>query len=130
MNRKRAKSLTDTYDIPRNTIIDLYAAPPKITPHDIAIYSLVQKKPFNTFPSRKNVVRKQSLEHIYDEIPLDFDKPAGGKPKSVDITSLRPAKINAPKTDEIVASKTAENEGRHATEKVYENHDSIEKTKL
>lgn len=108
MNRKRAKSLTDTYDIPRKTgsIIDLYSQPPKITPHDVAVYTLVQKKPFNTFPSRKNVVRKQSLEHIYDEIPLDLDRPAGGKPK------------------------TAEIEIQHVTDKVCEKHDSIEKTKL
>lgn len=108
MNRKRAKSLTDTYDIPRKTgsIIDLYSQPPKITPHDVAIYTLVQKKPFNTFPSRKNVVRKQSLEHIYDEIPLDLDRPAVRKPNTAEIGS------------------------KNVTDQVYENHDRIEKTKL
>lgn len=70
-NRRRTKSLPDAYDIPRKqtSMIDLYAQSVKITPKDIATYTIMsQKSAFHTFP-RKNISRKQSLEHIYDEIP-------------------------------------------------------------
>lgn len=80
MNRKRAKSLNDAYDIPRkqSSMIDLYAQTVKITPFDIANFTLPQNSNFNTFP-RKSVSRKQSLEHIYDEIPIPFEVAKSGQ---------------------------------------------------
>lgn len=107
MNRKRARSLPDAYDIPRKqgSMMDLYAPPVKITPRDIAIYSLSQKNlGFNTFP-RKNISRKQSMEHIYDEIPVPPEIIAK-RAKSDKIDDLSPA--NA----------------------VYANQECIEKTKM
>lgn len=97
-------SLTDAYDIPRKqaSMMDLYAQCVKITPKDVATFSNSQK-PFNTFP-RKNVSRKQSLEHIYDEIPIGITKP------------------NAEKTDKA--------EELHVTESTYENQESIDKIKM
>lgn len=109
MNRGRAKSLPDAYDIPRKqtSMMDIYAQSIKVTPHDIANYSISQNLPgFNTFP-RKNVSRKQSLEHIYDEIP----------PLSVEITSDNRTK--GEKSDDLTA-----------TNSVYGIHESIERTKL
>lgn len=72
-NRRRTRSLPDAYDIPRKqtSMIDLYAecVKSKITPKDVATYALSQiSGNHHTFP-KKNVSRKQSLEHIYDEIP-------------------------------------------------------------
>lgn len=83
MNRKRAKSLNDAYDIPKkqSSMIDLYAQTVKITPFDIANFTLPQDANFNTFP-RKNVSRKQSVEHIYDEIPIPFDVAKSGQDDS------------------------------------------------
>lgn len=49
--------------------MDLNAQSVKITPQDITTYATIQKPGFHTFP-RKNISRKQSLEHIYDEIPI------------------------------------------------------------
>lgn len=80
-NRKRAGSLNDAYDIPRkqSSLIDICAQSVKITPHDIAIYSFSDKPGFNTFP-RKNISRKQSLEHIYDEIPISSEITDAARP--------------------------------------------------
>lgn len=87
--------------------MDLYAQTVKITPHDKVIYSLSQKSPgFNTFP-RKSVSRKQSMEHIYDEIPSLSDE----------ITSSNRTKSE--KIDDLTT-----------TDSVYENQESIEKTKM
>lgn len=87
--------------------MDIYAQSVKITPRDIAIYSLSQKPAtFNTFP-RKNVSRKQSMEHIYDEIAAKIS------PEIAD------ARMKSDKIDD--ASQTAA---------LYENHESIEKTKM
>jgi hypothetical protein len=105
-NRSRARSLTDTYDIPRKqtSMMDLYAQSVKVTPYDIAIYSLSQKSPaFNTFP-KKNISRKQSMEHIYDEIPSEITN--ANRTKSVKIDDLT------------------------TTDTVYENQECIEKTKM
>lgn len=107
MNRKRTRSLPDAYDIPRkqSSMLDLYSPSVKITPRDIAIYSLSQKNlGFNTFP-RKNISRKQSLEHIYDEIPIPPEI-AAKRAKSEKIDDLSP--IND----------------------LYANQESIEKTKM
>jgi hypothetical protein len=75
-NRRRTKSLPDAYDTPRKqtSMIDLYAQTIKITPQDFATYALAEKKcdGFHTFP-KKSISRKQSLEHIYDEIPTPIE---------------------------------------------------------
>lgn len=107
-NRKRAGSLNDAYDIPRkqNSLIDICAQSVKITPHDVATYSFSQKPSFNTFP-RKNISRKQSLEHIYDEIPISFEITDAARPEN---------KKDASETDN--------------TGTMYGNQESIEKTKL
>lgn len=83
--------------------MDLYAkSEVKITPRDIAIYSLSQKNlGFNTFP-RKKISSKSSLEHIYDEIPA---------PLEITIKSDK-VEESSPKTD------------------LYANQESIEKTKM
>lgn len=103
-NRKRARSLPDTYDVPRkqSSMMDLYAQSVKITPHDIAAFTL---PPFHTFP-RKNISRKQSLEHIYDEIPILAELAGENRPKS-------------DKIDDLSATKT-----------LNENQESVEKTKM
>lgn len=103
-NRSRARSLT--YDVPRkqSSMMDLYSQSVKITPRDIAVYSISQK-PFNTYP-RKNVSRKQSMEHIYDEIPIPAE-----------ITAAH--RVQSDKLDDLTV-----------TDAVYENHESIEKTKM
>jgi hypothetical protein len=89
MNRKRARSLGDTYDIPRrqSSMMDIYAQSVKVTPHDVALFSLAQKCPFNTFP-RKNISRKQSMEHIYDEIPINSDITGAKRMKTETIDDL------------------------------------------
>jgi hypothetical protein len=107
-NRLRTRSLTDTYDIPKKqtSMMDLYAQSVKITPKDIAIYSLSQKSPgFNTYP-RKSVSRKQSMEHIYDEIPNLTAITSENRTKSERIDDLT------------------------ATDAVYTTMGSIEKTKI
>ncbi|CRK94233.1 CLUMA_CG007748, isoform A [Clunio marinus] len=69
MNRGRASSLPDTYDIPRQpiSIIDIYTQSKKMktknSPEEI------RKPEFNTFP-KKNTSRRQSMEHIYDELTI------------------------------------------------------------
>lgn len=105
--RKRAQSLTDTYDIPRkqNSMIDLYAQSIKLTKNDFAIYSESQKPNFNTYP-RKSVSRKQSLEHIYDEIPVASAIKDTNREQSERIEDLC------------------------LTNELYENQESIEKTKV
>lgn len=102
--RKRARSLGDVYDIPRkqSSLMDLCAQSVKITPHDVATYATIQKPAFHTFP-RKNLSRKQSLEHIYDEIPIKSITAEDATLKSDDLTT-------APD--------------------LYENQESIEKTKM
>ncbi|KAG5666277.1 hypothetical protein PVAND_017588 [Polypedilum vanderplanki] len=69
-NRRRTRSLPDAYDVPRKqtSMIDLYAQSIKISPKDIAAFTLSQNSGYHTFP-KKSVSRKSSLEHIYDEIP-------------------------------------------------------------
>lgn len=87
--------------------MDLYAQTVKITPYDKAVYAVSQKSlGFNTYP-RKNISRKQSLEHIYDEIPS----------LSAEITSENRTK--SAKIDDLTA-----------TDSVYEDRESIEKTKM
>jgi hypothetical protein len=73
-NRRRTRSLPDAYDVPRKqtSMIDLYAQSVKITPQDLAIYTVMEKPCFHTFP-KKSVSRKTSLEHIYDEIPSPIE---------------------------------------------------------
>lgn len=82
-NRKRAGSLNDAYDIPRkqSSLLDICAQSVKITPHDIAVYSFSPKPGFNTFP-RKKITRKQSLEHIYDEIPISSEITDAARPEN------------------------------------------------
>lgn len=86
--------------------MDLYAQSVKITPQDVAVYTLTDKKVFNTFPTRKNYLRKQSLEHIYDEIPFGCEFKEADKPMS----------------DKA--------EAQHVTESMYENQEKVEKTKM
>lgn len=73
-DRRRTRSLPNAFDLPRKptSMIDLYAQSIKITPKDIATYAVSQKSGFHTFP-KKNLTRKQSLEHIYDEIPTPIE---------------------------------------------------------
>lgn len=68
-------------------MIDLYAQSIKITPKDIATYAISQKSGFHTFP-KKNVTRKQSLEHIYDEIPTPIEITPENRQKSDKIDDL------------------------------------------
>ena len=105
-NRKRASSLNDAYDIPRKptSLLDICAQSVQIKPHDLAVYSFPQKPGFHTFP-RKNISRKQSLEHIYDEIPISLEITEAARPENK-------------KHDDEVKSAT------------YGNQESIEKTKL
>lgn len=82
--------------------MDLYAQSVKITPHDVAVYSLSQKSPgFNTYP-RKSVSRKQSMEHIYDEIPSFSDIKSENRTKSEkidDLTTTDPVYTNQEKIE-------------------------------
>lgn len=71
----------------QTSMIDLYAQSIKITPKDIATYAISQKSGFHTFP-KKNVSRKQSLEHIYDEIPTPIEITAENRQKSDKIDDL------------------------------------------
>ena len=105
-NRKRARSLGDTYDIPRKqtSMMDLYAQTVKITPLDIATFSLSQKPEFNTYPRKK--ISRTSMEHIYAEIQI---------PQEITVA-------NRTKSDKI--------EDLSMTDAVYENQESIEKTKM
>lgn len=107
MNRNRARSLGDVYDVPRkqNTIIENCTHAVKITPDDFAVYSIPHKQNFNTFP-RKTVSRRQSLEHIYDEIPFPPEPTVAAKPKIDQSDDLKPA------------------------DTLYGNQESIENTKL
>lgn len=88
-DRRRTRSLPDAYDVPRkpSSMIDLYASSIKISPKDIATYAISQKSVFHTFP-KKNVTRKQSLEHIYDEIPTPIEITAENRVKSDKIDDL------------------------------------------
>ena len=89
-NRARTRSLPDAYDIPRKqtSMMDLYAQSVKITPRDVAVYSLSQESPgFNTYP-RISVSRKQSMEHIYDEIPPLAEITSENRSKSEKIDDL------------------------------------------
>lgn len=86
--------------------MELYAQSVKITPHDIAVYSLTENAPgFNTYP-RKNVSRKSSMEHIYAEIPSFADIKNENRAKSEKIDDLT------------------------TTDAVYTNQESIENTKI
>jgi hypothetical protein len=91
-DKRRTRSLPDAYDVPRKqtSMIDLYAQSIKITPKDIATYAISQKSGFHTFP-KKNVTRKQSLEHIYDEIPTPIGITAENRQKSDKIDDLSAA---------------------------------------
>lgn len=88
-DRRRTRSLPNAYDIPRkpSSMIDLYASSIKITPKDIATYAISQKSGFHTFP-KKSVTRKQSLEHIYDEIPTPIEITIENRQKSDRIDDL------------------------------------------
>lgn len=88
-DRRRTKSLPNAYDVPRKptSMIDLYAQSIKITPKDIATYAVSQKSGFHTFP-KKNVTRKQSLEHIYDVIPTPIEITDENRVKSDKIDDL------------------------------------------
>lgn len=88
-DRRRTKSLPNAYDVPRKptSMIDLYAQSIKITPKDIVTYAVSQKSGFHTFP-KKNVTRKQSLEHIYDVIPTPIEITDENRVKSDKIDDL------------------------------------------
>lgn len=105
MNRKRARSLGDVYDVPRKqkSTIENCTHAVKVTPDDFAVYSIPHKLGFNTFP-RKTVSRRQSLEHIYDEIPFP--------------------------PEPTVEVKIDQNDDLKPTDSTYGNQESIEKTKL
>lgn len=105
-NRLRTKSLPDAYDIPRKqtSMMDLYAQSVKITPRDIAAFQ-INATGFNTFP-RKTISRQQSLDHIYDEIPF------------------------SPEISDANRTKSGKIEDLSTTDTVYENQESIEKTKM
>lgn len=107
MNRKRARSLGDVYDVPRNvkSMTENCTHAVKVTPDDFAVYSTSKKLAFNTFP-RKTVSRRQSLEHIYDEIPFPPEPKVEIKPKPDQDDDLKP------------------------TDTLYGNQESIEKTKM
>lgn len=68
-------------------MMDLYVQSIKITPRDIATYAISQKSGFHTLP-KKNMSRKQSLEHIYDEIPTPIEITAENRQKSDKIDDL------------------------------------------
>jgi hypothetical protein len=104
-NRSSTRSLV--YDIPRkqSSMVDLYAQSVKITPQDKAIFLMSQKPGFNTYP-RKNVSRKQSMEHIYAEIPI-------------------PNPIAA-----MSSTKIEKSQDLSPSDSLYENQESIEKTKM
>ncbi|KAL7039837.1 hypothetical protein ACKWTF_000134 [Chironomus riparius] len=117
-NRRRTKSLPDAYDVPRKqtSMMDLVAQTIPITPADFAIYAMSQKSIYNTFP-RKNISRKQSLEHIYDEIPTIAEI------KAADDASRSTMDI---KSDE--SKSTADTEVTYANE--IKKDENIEKTKM
>ena len=100
-------------------MMDLVAQTVPITPADFAIYAMSQKSIYNTFP-RKNVSRKQSLEHIYDEIPT--------------IAEIKAADDASRSTIDIKSDETKLTEDSKDTEVTYANEikkdENIEKTKM
>lgn len=125
-NRRRTKSLPDAYDVPRKqtSMMDLVAQTIPITPAEIATYAMSQKSIYNTFP-RKNISRKQSLEHIYDEIPTIAEIMAADEASK--------STLNI-KSDEIKLTEETKIEDSKDTEVTYANEikkdENIEKTKM
>lgn len=120
-NRRRTKSLPDAYDVPRKqtSMMDLVAQSIPITPAEFATYAISQKSIYNTFP-RKNVSRKQSLEHIYDEIPT--------------IAEIKAAEEVSKSTMDTKSDESKLTEDSKNTEVTYANEiqkdENIEKTKM
>lgn len=114
-NRRRTKSLPDAYDVPRKptSMMDLYAQSVKVTPKDMATYAMSQKSIYHTFP-KKNITRKQSLEHIYDEIPT--------------IAEIRAAESIVDEKEKNSTEETKETEVTYANE--IKKDENVEKTKM
>jgi len=105
-------------------MMDLVAQSVPITPAEIATYAISQKSVYNTFP-RKNVSRKQSLEHIYDEIPTIAEIKAADEisKSSMDIKSNE-SKL----TEETIVQDSKDTEVTYANE--IKKDENIEKTKM
>jgi hypothetical protein len=102
-------------------MMDLVAQSVPITPAEIATYAMSQKSIYNTFP-RKNVTRKQSLEHIYDEIPTIAEI------KAADEISKSTMDIKNEMTEETKVEDSKDTEVTYANE--IKKDENIEKTKM
>lgn len=85
----------EDYDIPRKNSSMMDLCPPHVKIRDVAVFTMSQDNAFNTFP-RKKVSRKQSLEHIYEEIAFTPKRKIGEASRSNTTQDLRPVYMTNP----------------------------------
>lgn len=85
----------EQYDIPRKNSSMLDLCPQHIKLRDAAVFPMSHDNAFNTFP-RKKVSRKQSLEHIYEEIAFTPKRKIAEASRSNTTQDLRPVYMTNP----------------------------------